>query len=673
MMSAAKLLRRGADYRPDIDGLRAIAVLAVIIFHINPALIPGGFAGVDIFFVISGYLITGHMAGELSSGRFSLAEFYRRRIKRIAPAMLVVVAATLLAGIALLLPEDLTALAKSSVWSVASLANVYFWREVNTDYFAPGSESLPLLHLWSLGVEEQFYLLWPLLLMAIWKLAGKRPGAAERVALGLAVLLVPLSCLLAAWWFDRDGMFVYYMLPTRAGELGTGAALALGLLWRPKAELSPRLAGVVAGAGLLLVALSMALLSEAQPFPGWRSLPPTLGAALMIAAGALARRHWLSPALSSAPMVWVGAISYSAYLWHWPLLAYWRYLYGQPGWAMQFFLFALTLLLSWLSYRWVEQPARKSGRTATGILLRMYLLPGGGLMALGIVLVFGARFGMNWPDPAYLRQLSELREQVQPAYRSAWACQHSRLSEGDITDERCILGRPSEQAPRVLLWGDSNAAHYIPMLRTLADAAAYRFRNIEIGSCPPLLSDPRDYVTPDRYADCAASLPWVHRALDAYPVIILAGSWNDYQQRSPDFLDQLEATVAQLSAAGHQVRLLGKVPMFRGYDRQCDEKAVRLPWLDCRVPDRPVAEDVASINAAMRRIASRHPGTVYFEATEYLCPGHICSVNGPEGRRRYYDPGHLSVKGSAELGQLMLAHGGVPKALNFSSAESASP
>ncbi len=264
-------------YRPDIDGLRAVAVLAVILFHINPHWLPGGFVGVDVFFVISGYLITGIVAKELQEGRFTIKAFYERRIRRILPALWALLLVCLPISFWLMLPADAEAMAKSAMWSILAMANVYFWREVTTDYFAPQSAQMPFLHLWSLGVEEQFYVLWPLALMVTWTLWRRRPRA---LAAALAVALVCCSTLFAEWLIAAQEIrFAYYMLPARAGELAVGAALALA--WPQLAELvrSWRVFGdgaAVLGWGLLVV--SVFWLSEHEPFPGWRALLPTLGA-----------------------------------------------------------------------------------------------------------------------------------------------------------------------------------------------------------------------------------------------------------------------------------------------------------------------------------------------------------------------------------------------------------
>ncbi len=305
------------NYRTDIDGLRALAVLSVIVFHISAVALPGGFAGVDIFFVISGYLITLHIVSEVDQGRFSLAEFYRRRIKRIAPAMLVVVAATFAAAQSLLRPEDAEKVAESALWSLASLANVYFWLFQDTGYFAAASEEQPLLHLWSLGVEEQFYIIWPLVLMAV---GARRRG---RAFVGIAAAVMIGSFALGQWVFAAHPSFAYYMLPTRAGELLIGALLAHAVHGGARPP-SRGVAEAAAWIGLVLVVGSLFLLSEHRVFPGWQAVPPTLGTGLLIYAG-LDGRTLTARFFSLRPLVAVGLVSYSAYLIHWPILSFMRY------------------------------------------------------------------------------------------------------------------------------------------------------------------------------------------------------------------------------------------------------------------------------------------------------------------------------------------------------------
>lgn len=652
-------------YRRDIDGLRAVAVLAVILFHLNTHLLPGGFVGVDIFFVISGYLITKNIATELGAGHFSLVEFYRRRIKRIAPVMLTVIACVLLAGYLVLLPEDLAAMAKSAFWSVGSLANVYFWHEVDTDYFAATSAQLPLLHLWSLGVEEQFYLAWPLLLMLAWRLVPTRgkPVSALNLALALTLLTIPLSVGMAILGYAHDSRFIYYMLPTRAGELMMGAAAALWAIKHPNAGGSGLRSVAMAWCGVALVAMSMLLLNETQPFPGWRVLPPTAGAALLLLAGRAQADTWLQHCLSRAPMVWVGKLSYSLYLWHWPVLAYWRYVYGEPGVLAGVGLLLLTFALAQLSYSLVEQPARHSRGSALSVFARQFAGPGAVVMLLALTLVFGDRLGIPTHSQGYMKQLAQRRLDIKPAYQFDWVCQRQLLQAKDISDSRCVLGSASDQPPQVLLWGDSNAAHYIPMLEVLARQEGFTFRNFAIGSCPPLLGDPAPFVRPERHHDCTESLRLAWPAVKDYPLVIIGASWSSYDQVSADFLPRLEVSLRSLTEHGQRVVLLAKTTVLKDYDSRCLEKSLKLYLLDCAQQPQQLADEVARVNAKLQALAARLPGVSYFDTNRYLCPQGLCSVYNPQGLPQYFDVSHLNVKASKNLGEIILAQDGVPKVL----------
>ena len=502
-------------YRPDVDGLRAVAVLSVIAFHLHKPLLPGEFLGVDIFFVISGYLISLRVLRELDAGHFSMAEFYRRRAKRIAPAMLVVIAVTLVASQVLLLPEDAQSTEESAVWSLAPLANVYFWLYRDTGYFAPDSRDLPLLHLWSLGVEEQFYLLWPILLRLCHR--ALRP----RWVLAAAVVATGLSFAAGDLLYGRAPSFVYYMLPTRAGEFLLGAMVAALVLHGVGRRLAPAPARLLATTGALLTAASLLMVTEDQPFPGWRAALPTAGVALLIFAGHSSHSLW-SRLLAIRPLVWIGLIAYSAYLWHWPLLSFFHYGYGKPGRTATACLFVLTMILAWLSYRYVEEPTRRSRASVAQVVTRQYLLPAGVLVAGAFIALDPTRLGLSLHSEAYTARLSEVRQERRAAFQLEWVCQRRRLSAADVHDPRCVLGAPAPAAPQALLWGDSHAARYIGMIEVFARAAGFRFRNIAVGSCPPLTSDPASFVTAKRLEDCRWSLSLVKPLFEEFPVVILS-------------------------------------------------------------------------------------------------------------------------------------------------------
>jgi peptidoglycan/LPS O-acetylase OafA/YrhL len=650
----SKLSHRISKYRPDIDGLRAIAVLSVIVFHINKAFLPGGFVGVDVFFVISGYLITNNIVQKMGSGQFSIVDFYRSRIKRIAPAMMTVIGASLIVATAIMLPDDAATMAKSAVWSLASFANVFFWLYQDTSYFAASSQQQPLLHLWSLGVEEQFYLIWPLLLMCVY-----RPGREKRMFIG-GLCIAGLSFALGSLYFVHDSAFVYYMLPARAGELLMGALVALLAQRGAHHRIPGSVVGPLATLGLLLLGVSLAYLSEDAVFPGVLAIPPTLGAALVILAGNC-RSSWVARGLAWKPLVWLGLVSYSAYLWHWPLLAFYRYGFGQIGLFAGVTLFGLTLLLAWLTFRFVEQPARHVTSSALIVFTRQFVMPAGVLFAIALGSIYIDRIWPAHMQNSYRQQLAGLRDQTRPAFSYDYVCQRQKITAEDTDNEHCVVGAGDVNAPNILLWGDSNAAHYIGMLGAFANKANFRFRNVEVGSCPPILDDPASFVDARRLADCRASTLAIQPLLRNANVVIISAFWPGYQLRSSRFLNTFLDTVRGIAKSGKLVILIGKAPDMDGFDRLCRLKELRFPFLTCPEIKLPLSAEVTSLNATLRQFAQATTNVRYFDATRYLCPNGYCPAYGHDGVALYFDQSHLSMSGSWKLGNRIVGADGVPE------------
>jgi len=643
-----------AVYRPDIDGLRAIAVLSVILFHIDKLLVPGGFVGVDIFFVISGFLISLHILQEIEAGKFSIVEFYRRRIKRIAPPMLVVVLITMVVAQLLMIPEDAEHSADSALWSLVSLANVYFWRHQDTSYFSAASSELPLLHLWSLGVEEQFYIIWPILLLLLYR---KRYSRLFIVLSGVGAFA---SYALGQYWFAHDPSFVYYMLPTRAGELLIGALVAVAVLRRVETRISESAALVIGWIGLSLIAGSLFLLTEDMVFPGFLALPPTLGAAMLILAGHCAHNR-VSNFLAVKLLVWVGLVSYSAYLWHWPLLAFIRYGHGEVGVIPGIVVLILTFGLAWLSYLYIERPARSSRATAKMVFAVQYIVPAGAIAVLALGAMYIDGYGLRWQSEEYKSSLAALRDRTRPAYLFDYVCQRQRITAADIQNEHCVLGTKGAAQPKVILWGDSNAAHYVGVIGAIAREAGFSFRNIELGSCPPIFANPEPFVNAKRLPDCLGSAATIRVAIQAADIVIISASWTDYLKRSDNFLDIMFSTTQSLSDAGKQVILMAKAPVVTGYDRRCREKALSYPFLECSYGAASATAEVTSVNNRLKAYAERTPNVTYFDITPYLCPAGRCSAFDAAGKSLYYDPSHLSLQASWEIGELILSKVGVPE------------
>lgn len=364
-------------YRREIDGLRALAVLPVIFYHAGFAGFGGGFVGVDVFFVISGYLITSIIVEEHAQARFTLAGFYERRARRILPALFVVLFACLPLAWWLLLPYELVEFGESLMAVVVFASNILFW--LNTDYFAATAEQIPLLHTWSLAVEEQYYVLFPLLLLLLWRL-GK-----VWVFASLAVITL-LSLGYSEWmWRNASVEANFFLLPSRAWELMLGALAALYLRERtlPQGQLAQW--GSIIGLGLLCYAV--VFFHEAIPFPGLAALVPTVGAVLLIVFAAPST--WVGSLLACKPLVGIGLLSYSAYLWHQPVFVFARLqaLDALPIlWMVGFSV--LSFVLAYISWRWVEQPFRNRQNFSRGQIFTMALFVSVVLLALGAALVW---------------------------------------------------------------------------------------------------------------------------------------------------------------------------------------------------------------------------------------------------------------------------------------------
>lgn len=363
-------------YRPHIDGLRALAVLLVVGFHAFPTLVEGGFIGVDIFFVISGFLISGIIFEELDRGAFSFGHFYARRIRRIFPALLLVMAACLAFGWFAMLADEYKQLGKHLAAGAGFISNLALWRE--SGYFDSAADTKPLLHLWSLGIEEQFYVLWPLALWAAYR------ARASRLALCLA--LIAGSFALNVAFVHSNPVAAFYSPGTRFWELLAGSVLAYfatpagkPLLRRVLAPASSGASSVQAFIGLALLAVGVATVTRAHAFPGWWALLPVVGTCFILAAGSGA---WLNRVvLSNRLLVWIGLISYPLYLWHWPLLVFARLAEynGTPPWPIRLAAVALSVVLAWLTYKVVERPLR-FGRPAASRLAGLCVL----MLAVGL-------------------------------------------------------------------------------------------------------------------------------------------------------------------------------------------------------------------------------------------------------------------------------------------------
>jgi len=464
------LRRPVPGYRPDIDGLRAVAVISVVIFHAFPGALAGGFAGVDIFFAISGYLISQHIIETLDQGRFSLVDFYVRRIKRIYPALVTVMVATLVAGIAVMASGELRQLAADALASVAFVANIYFY--MTRDYFSQGASASPLLHLWSLGVEEQYYIIWPVALFVLWRFASRRVAT---FAIAAAILL-SFACSIV---LSRTHAIAAFYLPfTRFWELLFGSALAWAQFHAAKRSAVPAsdtvsaarlpLRDLASVAGGALIAASFALFDPGTVFPGWRAAFPAGGATLIIAAGPAA---WFNRrVLSVKPLTYIGLVSYPFYLWHWPILVFLRLLSsGTPTAAMLIAAIVVAFALSSITFSFIERPARYSR------VVRWHPLR--------------PRRDDDGHRPVQLRDFARQRL-ARPFSRCELRCEsgalgiHRCVQQAFPASELCIMPAPNGR-PEVALLGDSHANHFYEGLQPALASDGTGLFAVGAGNCPP--------------------------------------------------------------------------------------------------------------------------------------------------------------------------------------------
>jgi peptidoglycan/LPS O-acetylase OafA/YrhL len=649
-------MHKSNDYRTDIDGLRALAVLSVILFHISHSILPGGFVGVDIFFVISGYLISLNLFTEISEKRFSLTNFYYRRVKRIVPVMLVVCLVVTVIAQLFMIPEDAEDTARSAFWSLFSLANVYFWLNQDTSYFASASEELPLLHLWSLGVEEQFYLIWPVLLMILIPIVTRK-------TIMVSLLLVCLaSTVLAELTFTSIPMFTYYMLPTRIGELLIGAVVALNQVSPNGIRIKKVAASALSWLGLILLFSSFVLITKSDVFPGLWSLLPTVGAGLIIFSGT-GHKGFVQKLLSIKILVFLGLISYSAYMWHWPILAFYRYANYEINLATGSILFGVIICVSWLSYQYIETPSRRSKLGKNKTFVYYFGFP---VVILGIIFIYFLKtdgFGLKLtPKSVYLKQVEQFSDEKRATFTYDYVCQGPLITDKTIANERCIIRHDDAitEAVSTILWGDSNAAHFVGAIAAFAKESGFSFKNIQASSCPPLESDPSKYVEKNKLLKCAASLKTIWPELKHYKNVIISAAWTNYQPETSDFLSQFYTTVHKLLKSADNVLIIGKVPYFLDYDGKCWLKELNYSMVNCAVTDRPIAENIARTNNTLKEFASKTPGVEYYDFNSSLCENDECSLYNSDGTSLYIDRTHLSIPGSWILGQKIIDKSGVP-------------
>jgi peptidoglycan/LPS O-acetylase OafA/YrhL len=597
-------------YRADIDGLRAVSILLVVAYHAQPWLLRGGFIGVDIFFVISGFLITRIILSEAKAGTFSSLAFYARRVRRIFPALIVVLATTYLIGWIVLLPDGFALLGESTAAGVAFVSNLFQLHQ--TGYFAPDAAENPLLHLWSLGIEEQFYIFWPLLLVLLVgsKYRRLRIAAIAAASFGLS-LLIFLG--LKEWSF-------YSPLP-RAWELLAGGLLASSQVEGAARHSSPLRENLLSAAGLAAIIGAAAALNKESLFPGAWALLPVLGAVLIIIAPNSTVNRVL---LSSRAMVAIGLISYPLYLWHWPLLSYLGIIRnGVPNAIEIWAVVIVAFILAWLTYRFVEIPLRRQPKAVPGLSLA--------LLAVGLAgIATAANSGFALRFPAEIRAIAMLAPQSNDGFGDKCFLE----APGARLDANCI---EQGDKPLLFLWGDSTAAALYPGLKRAEETVPFRLARFAVPGCAPILAAS---VSCDGNNDLVFGFVKSSRP----DIVLLHAMWD----RTHD-LDRLAATIEQLKALKiPRIIILGPVPLWKRTLPLALVNAYRLTHV---IADR-ISGGVtgAGSDEQMRSFSQAH-GVEYISAWRVLCDGNGCLTRvGPTAEEVVTtDIVHLSNAGSKYL------------------------
>ncbi|MBI2733436.1 MAG: acyltransferase [Aquabacterium sp.] len=621
------------SYRPDIDGLRAVAVLSVIAFHAAPSAMPGGFVGVDIFFVISGFLISRLILQGLDQQRFTMADFYKRRVRRIAPTLLIVMLFSLVLGWFLLFAAEYAQLARHIAASAAFAQNVNLWQE--SGYFDHAADTKPMLHLWSLAVEEQFYIVWPLLLAALWK---------RRQNLLPATMALGLLSFGACLYLSRHSPSAAFYLPvSRFWELMLGACGAHVALYRPPPGRYANLQSLV---GALLIAGALLFIDKHTPFPGWWALLPTGGALLIIHAGPQAFVN--KRLLSIGPLVALGLISYPLYLWHWPLLSFLRI--GSGGYPPAVWIAACllaALILAWISTTLVERRIRaaQDGRHVPTLLA-----------LLGTTLAVACLIAVNegLPERTMARKLGDGNTQdvFAGARQSDGSC--SRLLQLPPLHEEICLSNAA--APRLLVAGDSHAMALYASIRgrhTAVDALLLSAHGCEL--YPELTYAPsyqKDWGS--NCTDIARRVQSAIRSMPSIDTILLVNHYpqldeapspyrSDAQRLSKPaaFLQGLSPLITEAEKAGKQIVFVVDVPYLKQDPATCIQ---RLPWFkrpSCRYSLAEHLQLRQTYLAHVRQLQAAHPRLRVYDPTHLFCPGNSC-LDQLEGHALYNDANHIS-------------------------------
>lgn len=627
------------SYRPDIDGLRAFAVLSVVLFHAFPSLLSGGFVGVDVFFVISGFLISGIMFKSLQAGNFSFSDFYARRVKRIFPALIVVLAASFAFAWFVLFNDELKQLGKHLLRAAAFLSNFILWHE--SGYFDNAAETKPLLHLWSLAIEEQFYIIWPLIVWALWRLKAWRWQ--------LICTLAAASFVWNVYQSQHDLTHDFYSPLTRFWELLCGALLAYRSVVLCVSEKSVQLRATL---GAALLVLAVVCIDADKRFPGAWALLPVMGAVLVISANGQA---WVNRVVfSNRFAVWLGTISYPLYLWHWPIFSYARIIEGgTPSVELRWVALGASIALAWLTFKWVEKPIRLvwQFRYKTASLVFAMLAIG----ALG----YSANKTDGFPERQIMKDQKVFNAgDVDHDVFHNYHAEHFYTCADPVIQKdagnwkgvvRCFQSHTTGPVT-VLLLGDSHSEHLF-----LGIAEQLPHVNVGFYGKGALPFTSKDEFK--RIFDRVLHNPDIKQ-------VVISAMWASRMHeidRNETLVSELSKTVQVLQNSGKKIYITDDIPKF-GFDPQrCKFQRPLTQSTKCDEPRENIDSQRAKYLADLQEVVRRNPGVEWIEISSLMCSGATCSM-ARDGQLFYRDNNHLNIPGSKFVGaQIVANHPGLSR------------
>ncbi|WP_201189205.1 acyltransferase family protein [Pseudomonas fluorescens] len=649
-------------YRPDIDGLRAVAVLLVVGYHAFPGWVPGGFIGVDVFFVISGYLISTIIYGSLEHQKFRFTEFYARRIRRIFPALLLVLISCYAFGWFSLPTGEYKQLGKHIAGSASFASNLVLWKE--SGYFDTAAELKPLLHMWSLGIEEQFYIVWPIILWSAWRMRLN--------ILTLTVILLGASFALNIINIESNPSSTFYFPQTRAWELLSGSVLAYLVLRHSEQSrwVSERLKSIlkitalhpgppIAGSllrngqsliGATLLAIGLLIITQ-EGFPGWQAIIPCAGAILVISAGPNA---WLNKhILAGKYFVWIGLISFPLYLWHWPILSFAKIIEGgMPSREFRIAAVLLSICLAWITYR-LELRVRLLANGKLGIIILSTSMAAVGLLGF----ITYKTDGFSYREPAEIRAISNFKYEmmVDARYSDCW------LGAADPYDGfagKCFISSGNTPGSGVLVWGDSHAARFYPGLNAVIGSNT-KILQVTRSSCPPIL-DFGDSV-------CAQSNAYILASIEKIKpqTVILFGAWGRYGtdwDKGSAKRSKLLHTLSEIKRAGIQdIIVLGPSPEWTDTLPKIVYNSWKNDYPLHRIPNRlkeGLNPETKKVDVYFREFISKSEANLV-PLYDLLCNAEGCMthVDGDPAKLTSWDYGHLTTDGAKVIASKLVESG----------------